>query len=984
MKRILLFGKSILPACLLFTCTLGFAQVTQKWVKRENGVGNVRDQPTGMVVDHKGNVIVTGYGDGSGANANFTTIKYDDDGDLKWIRRYNGPGNGSDIATAIATDCSGNVYVTGSSWGNGTSSDYTTIKYAGNGDTLWVRRFNTQGNGEDQAFAMAVDDDEHVYVTGITGADHWSIGDITTVKYDNDGDTLWVRSYNGAVNGRDEPAAIAVDKQGNVYVAGYTYGSGTYADYITIKYNANGDQQWINTYDGPVNHHDRAKALAVDDNGNVYVTGFITTVVNEWANYSNVATIKYNAAGHQQWVTFYDNKDHDEPNAMAVDGSGNVYITGLTGTVDEDDDNDYLTIKYNTAGVQLWASIYKSPGRDYSAWATDLMLDAAGNVYITGGLSIWEAIDYVTVKYNTNGEQQWAAIFDGLNNRDRAMAIGMDAAGNIYVTGQSTEDYTTVKYNANGVQQWVTRHNGQNDVEKGGNDGAAALALDEDGNVHVTGHITLHETGTDYGTYKYDPDGNVRWEKTYNGTAFNYDFAQAIATDGDGNVYVTGISVAPGTGEDYATVKYGKNGNTKWIKRYNGPGNYLDHGYALAVDPHGNVYVTGRSCSGTTVNATEDYATIKYDKNGNELWVRRYNGPANNRDWASAIAVDHVGNVYVTGLSTGIGSGLDYTTIKYDANGNQLWVARYNGPADADDSPVALVLDAAGNVYITGTSYGDGADYATIKYNAAGVQQWVARYAAAAGSTDRATDIAVDASGNVYVTGDSNGNTDPSDFGTGDYTTIKYDANGIELWVARYDGFHNIDYANALALDAQGNVYVTGASRGNLQYEDYATVKYNAAGVQQWVARYNGPYTGGNYHSNFTDVANDIAVDGNGHVYVTGYTVGEGTLLDYTTIKYEQTPVLTRSALQPAEQVSAKLNVKAFPNAFTEYINLQWSGSDKPVTITITDMLGKLVEKRTGLASGGNLRTGYHFSPGIYFAEIVQGAEKLVIKLIKK
>lgn len=983
MKRILLFGKSILPACLLFTYSIGFAQVTEKWVKRQNGDGNVRDQPTGMVVDHNGNVIITGYGDGDGANANFTTIKYDDDGDLKWLKRYNGPGNGSDVANAIATDCMGNVYVTGWSWGIGTSNDYATIKYDEHGDTLWVRRYNSPGNGTDQAFAMAVDDDGNVYVTGVTGADLYSIGDITTVKYDDDGNTLWVRSYDGAGNSRDEAATIAVDKQGNVYVAGHSYGSGTSADYITIKYDASGNQQWVNTYDGPVNNIDKAKALGIDGNGNVYVTGVITTFLNEWGNFSSIATIKYDSAGQQQWVTVYDNMDHDEANALAVDCSGNVYITGLTGTVEEDDDNDYLTIKYNSAGVQLWAAIFKSPGRDYSAWATDLMLDAAGNVYITGGLSMVEAIDYVTVKYNTNGEQQWAATYDGLNNRDRAMAIGMDKDGNVYITGQSTSDYTTVKYNANGVQEWVTRHNGQNDVEKGGNDGAAALALDKDGNVHVTGYTSLHETGIDYGTYKYAPDGSVLWEKTYNGASLLADFGQAIAADAKKNVYVAGISVAPGTGEDYAVVKYDKNGHMKWVKRYNGPGNYADHAYAIAVDENGNVYVTGLSCSGSTLYLTEDYATIKYDKNGNELWVRRYNGPGNNRDWATAIAVDDGGNVYVTGVSTGIGSAFDYATIKYDANGNELWVKRYNGPANSNDNPEALVLDAAGNVYITGPSYGDGADYATIKYNTAGVQQWVARYSGAAGSTDRASDIAVDASGNVYVTGDSNGNTDPSDFGTGDYTTVKYDASGNELWVARYDGDHSIDYANALALDPQGNVYVTGASRGNIKHEDYATVKYNAAGVQQWVARYNGPYTGGNYSPDFTDIAKDIAVDDNGHVYVTGYTVGDGTLLDYTTIKYEQTPVLITAAPQPQPE-TAKLQAKAFPNAFTEYINLQWSGGDKPVTITITDMLGKLVEKRTGLASSGIIQTGYHFRPGVYFAEIVQGAEKLVVKLVKK
>ena len=110
----------------------------------------------------------------------------------------------------------------------------------------------------------------------------------------------------------------------------------------------------------------------------------------------------------------------------------------------------------------------------------------------------------------------------------------------------------------------------------------------------------------------------------------------------------------------------------EWVARYNGTGE------ALALDAAGNVYVTG-SCFGA--DGTYDYATIKYDSNGNELWVARYNGPGNGDDLASALAVDAMGNVYVTGYSSGSvdPSSLNYATIKYDFNGNELWVARYNG-----------------------------------------------------------------------------------------------------------------------------------------------------------------------------------------------------------------------------------------------------------------------------------------------------------------
>ncbi|HEX6432070.1 MAG TPA: SBBP repeat-containing protein [Niastella sp.] len=983
MKNMLLSRKSLLLSCLFFTSAIGFAQVTEKWVKRQNGDANAQDIARGLVVDCKGNIIVTGLSDGDEniSNTNWATIKYNDDGDTKWIKRYNGPGNGSDEATAIATDSQGNVYVTGWSTGTGTGSDYTTIKYNDDGDTKWVKRYNGPGNEIDQAFAIAVDSAGNVYVTG-SSTGTGTAGDITTIKYDDDGNTKWVQRYNGPGNGSDQATTIAVDKNGNVYVTGWSTGSGTGRDITIIKYNNDGIQQWVSTYNGPVNDLDQANDLALDPYGNVYITGFITTFVIEGeGNETSIATIKYNASGLQQWAAIYNREQIDKGNALAVDAFGNVYITGISGPVTEDPVNDYVTLKYNTAGVQQWEAIFTGTGTDQNGQARDLVLDKAGNVYITGSASIQTETDYTTVKYNNNGVQQWVATYDGPGNAsDIAFAMGIDNNGNIYVTGRSqidNYDYATVKYNADGKQKWVERFNGRNEQIKGGPDFANALALDKNGNVHVTGGITRLNTGMDYTTYKYDEGANRIWKKTYSGTGIGPDAASAIAVDAKGNVYVTGTSDGGAIRDDYATVKYDKNGDTKWVRRYNGPGNATDQATAIAVDNEGNVYVTGESIASGSFG---DYATIKYDKNGNEKWVRRYNGPGNSSDRANAIAVDQSGNVYVTGRSFDSGSLDDYATIKYDANGNELWVVRYNGGTGNDEAR-ALVVDVAGNVYITGLSFGsDSYDYATIKYNTAGVQQWVVRYNSSAdifNSFDDARDIAIDASGNVYVTGESQS----------DYTTIKYNAAGVEQWVARYNGGpgNPQDIANALALDDLGNVYVTGGSRvNNNVFEDYATVKYNAAGVQQWAARYDGP--GG-----LTDIATAIGLDDDGNVYITGHSVGIGTSSDYATIKYEQTSLITtRSATNPdqnnlvdEERGLANLRAKAFPNAFTQYINLQWSGSDKPVNITITDMLGRLVEKRTNLASSGTIKTGYHFRPGVYFAEIVQGPEKVVVKLIK-
>jgi hypothetical protein len=179
-----------------------------------------------------------------------------------------------------------------------------------------------------------------------------------------------------------------------------------------------------------------------------------------------------------------------------------------------------------------------------------------------------------------------------------------------------------------------------------------------------------------------------------------------------------------------------------WVARYNGPGNYVDQAAAVALDDSNNVYVTGGSYG---EDGLSDYATIKYNAAGQEEWIARYNGPAEGDDVAAAIAVDGSGNVYVTGSSVGAGGFPDYATIKYSSNGQQQRVARYNGPDAFFDEAIAIAVDSSGNVYVTGSSYDSDStsDYATIKYDSAGQEQWVSRYDAPGQSFDDPSAIAV-------------------------------------------------------------------------------------------------------------------------------------------------------------------------------------------------------------------------------------------------
>lgn len=352
------------------------------------------------------------------------------------------------------------------------------------------------------------------------------------------------------------------------------------------------------------------------------------------------------------------------------------------------------------------------------------------------------------------------------------------------------------------------------------------------------------------------------WEKRYNGTGNNYDEATSLFVDGAGNIYVAGASTGSGSGKDFTVVKYNSDGLTQWVGRYNGPGNADDDAYLVKVDNAGNVYVSGASTgSGTGL----DYCVVKYNSAGVQQWASRYNGPGNATDEVYSLQFDNSGNVYITGYSNGGSTGDDMCTIKYNSSGVLIWQRSYNGSANNDDYGNSIAIDNSGNSYVTGavTRTGSDLDYITIKYDANGSQIWAVFYNGPGNGEDFPSSNAIDANGNIFVTGYSYGNSSGPD-----YCTIKYNNAGAQQWVQRYVGPDGWDESWNIILDPAGNVYVTGNSAGVGTGDDYCTIKYNNAGVQQWVARYTGPDTSNDY-------CNWVAPDANGNVYVTGI-VGDG------------------------------------------------------------------------------------------------------------
>jgi hypothetical protein len=267
-------------------------------------------------------------------------------------------------------------------------------------------------------------------------------------------------------------------------------------------------------------------------------------------------------------------------------------------------------------------------------------------------------------------------------------------------------DYYTAKYaTADGALLWAKRRSGPvNDPLY-----PFFTAVDGSGNVVVMGPFSNATNSGVYTTKYAGTDGGLLWETPYNGLPSSGD-ARAVVVDRNGNVVVTGSS-GNYPNSDYYTAKYARaDGTLLWEKLYNGPANSQDIPNAVAVDASGNAVVTGTSYNGSS----QDYYTAKYAAaDGTLLWEKRYNGPANGQDIPNAVAVDASGNVVVTGSSYN-GSNTDYYTAKYKgADAALLWEKRYNGPANDNDDAWSLALGPNGMVAITGSS---SRDYATVVY----------------------------------------------------------------------------------------------------------------------------------------------------------------------------------------------------------------------------------------------------------------------------
>ncbi len=494
------------------------------------------------------------------------------------------------------------------------------------------------------------------------------------------------------------------------------------------------------------------------------------------------------------------------------------------------------------------------------------------------------------------------------------------------------------------------------------------MVIDNSGNVYVTGESRSSTTDYDYGTIKYNSTGTQQLTLRYDGpTHVSPDKSKGIVVDNAGNIYVTGTTSNPGiTGLDITTIKYNSAGVEIWVRVYNSLGDQNDEANDIFIDNSGNVYVTGMENNAGNNN---DIVTIKYNSSGVQQWVKEYNSSGTNSDRGFAVIADGSGNVYTAGITSGNG-----VLIKYNSAGIEQWAKTYNGPGNGSDNFWLIALDGAGYIYTAGESVAgvNNFDFALVKYNSSGTQQWAKHYAGPGAGDDKVKGLKVDASGNVYITGESKGTSSDKD-----YATVKYNSAGTQQWVARYNGPDNLaDEGYSVTVDTDGNVYVTGKSKGTATNEDFATIKYNSSGIQQWVMRYDGP-------AHTVDYGKSISIDGSGNVIVSGIAHSD-IADDYYTIKYSPLTGIQITGGEIPKNYSLSQN---YPNPFNPVTNINFSiPSAGNVKIAVYDMLGREVS----VLVNENLQAGsykYDFdasglSSGTYFYKINAGDFTDVKKMI--
>jgi hypothetical protein len=368
-----------------------------------------------------------------------------------WALRIDGPTNSYFEAAGMSVGPSGDVFVAAHARRFGYNHDLLISRYNSSGVRMWETRYEPEeGSAADELAAGILARGTNVYAVGtITSATATGSQDFLTLKYRDSGELEWAARLDGDGHFTDRAIAMAVDMQGNVLLVGDSIGTNGGFDIVVLKYAPTGNLLWKYSYDGPAHGSDRAVGIRVPSSGSIYVAGTSIEATGE----SSAVTLKLDADGQEQWVVRETSSDYSGAGVRGfdVDSAGNV-VTVAT-------ERFYcMTWKYDANGVRQWTARYRAE-ESASMYAWDVRFDASGNVLAAANLYGSGINDAVLVKYGLNGEQLWATRIAEPNGVAHVQGMAVDGAGNTYLTMSPVSHMVTVKVGSNGAQLWSITYN---------------------------------------------------------------------------------------------------------------------------------------------------------------------------------------------------------------------------------------------------------------------------------------------------------------------------------------------------------------------------------------------------------------------------------------------------------------------------------------------------------------------------------------------
>jgi hypothetical protein len=787
-------------------------------------------------------------------------------------------------------------------------------------------------------------------------------------RYDSSGKYMFARAIGGTENLSD--AYIDIDRLNNVYMTGtftgtvdFDPGPGTASftsagsrDAFIARYDSTGNYVGAKTLGSTSS--DQANSIAIDSSGNIYICGSFQITVGSASPNVSAVIAKYDSSFHYILSILSDSLNIRRASDIAVDSQSNIYVTGETLA-------DLLyqpfIAKYDAAGKRVYIT-YKF-GTGTEQYGQSIAVDRTGNAYITG-ISGQYYSDVYLAKFDLFGTALFTKHIVG-SGTDAPASLELDGKGHLYVTGsfQYSMDFdpgpgTATLTSAGGYDIFVAGYDTSGNYlfayAQGGKsyDVSRSIAINGTGDLFVAGIFTgradfnpgpdsailFIDGGYNAFVSRTSKEGLYKWASqlgTYSSTAL-YERGRSIAVDAQGNTYITGrfagtLDFDPGSGVANLTSA---GFNNAFFAKYDNQGNYVfakaiggSEGTDITLDDSGCIYVIGHLTTKGDFDPGEDSVFLirtglidmflaKYSATGKYIYAKSIGSQrSDSYTYGYDITVDKAGNAFVCGqfsgntdFDPGPGTAMltnagQYNTFFacYDAQGNYVFAKSFVGRGSNAASDIAI--DSVHNIYVTGsfdalTDFDPGngisnlssAGYTDIffaKYDQAG--NYI--YAKRLGSTgyDYGSGMVVDGSGNVFLTGSFENavdfDPDPAGLanvitaGRSDIFIAKYDPEGRYVYAKAVGGIGN-DGSPLIVSDGSGNVYVTGYYQGTVDFDPGSgTVNLTSRGESDiFIAKYdnNGNYLFARTMESTAVIpdARGIAADGVGNFYYTGSIAG--------------------------------------------------------------------------------------------------------------